>query len=87
MEDLKCPTNTILNVRLTSDGYSADSSMDVGARDIAVFAEGLKEVYDKLEGTVRLEEPYGEHNFIVLMGSGTWQSLSQVRHRAIQDNS
>lgn len=63
-EDLKCPTNTILTVRLTSDGYSADSSMDVGARDVAVFAEGLKEVYDKLEGKVRLEEPYGEHNFI-----------------------
>lgn len=59
-EDLPDPVNATLLVSVSSDGFSARSGMDIDVRDLAAFAGRLKELYESLDGSARLEEPYSE---------------------------
>ena len=59
-EDMSSPVNTSLVVSVSSDGFSAGAGMDVDVRDLSEFAVRLNELYESLEGTARLEEPYSD---------------------------
>lgn len=62
--DISFPINTILAVTVLSDGFSAQTTMDISIKDFSVFTCNLKQLYDTLQGSARLEEPYGMHNHI-----------------------
>ena len=59
-EDMSSPVNTSLVLSVSSDGFSASAGMDVDVRDLSEFAMRLNELYETLEGTARLEEPYSD---------------------------
>lgn len=62
--DIEYPENTTLNIKVVSDGFSADATMDVDVKTLAEFAKDLLHLYKSLSGKARLEEPYGVHNYI-----------------------
>jgi len=49
---------------LSSYGFCANTTMDINAEKLAVFAKKLMELYETLSGKARLEEPYGIQNYI-----------------------
>ncbi len=53
-----------------SYGFSAESIMDIDVRKLANFTVQLNELYETLEGSARLEEPYGGHGYIEFMACG-----------------
>lgn len=63
-EDLAYPVNVTLGVKVTSYGYSVETSMDVGAKEIAEFAYQLNDLYESLTGDAKLDETYNKYNFI-----------------------
>ena len=63
-QDIKYPSNTIMNVSFKSESYSAISSMDIDIKKFALFSIGLKGMYDGLSGTAEIEETYGYHKFL-----------------------
>ena len=69
-EDIQCPSNTILHVRVESGGFSACADMDVDVKELARFALDLRGLYETLSGTARIEEPYGMRMYIALTGIG-----------------
>lgn len=69
-KDFELPVNAILNISVQSDGFGAKTTMDIDVKELSKFAFGLKNLYDILIGTIRLEEPYGLHNYIEFSGNG-----------------
>ena len=63
-QDLAYPVNVTLGVKVTSYGYSVETTLDVGAKDIAEFAYQLNDLYETLTGEAKLDEPYNKYNFI-----------------------
>ena len=63
-EDLAYKANTNLRVKVLSDGFSAETVMDIDVRDLAEFAARLSALYETLKGSAHLKEPYGAHNSI-----------------------
>lgn len=63
-DDLPFPVNTSLHVKVCSYGFSAESTMDMDARMLADFAVYLNGLYETLQGSAKLEEPYGVHCYI-----------------------
>ena len=63
-EDLAYKANTNLCVKVLSDGFSAETVMDIDVRDLAEFAARLSALYETLKGSAHLKEPYGAHNSI-----------------------
>ena len=68
--DLTFKANTNLRVKVVSDGFSADSFMDIDVKDLSCFAAQLHGLYESLEGAARLEEPYSVHNYIEFSAMG-----------------
>lgn len=68
--DIQYPSNTIMDVEVESDGFSGKASMDIDVKAFAVFATNLNEIYQRLDGEARLEEPYGEKMYISFHGDG-----------------
>ena len=58
-EDFSSPVNIRLGIKVSSYGFSADSVMDTGIREMTDFVMQLKEMYEKLNGSAELSEPYG----------------------------
>ncbi len=52
--------NTLVDVAVYSDGFSANAVMDTDIKEFAVFSEELLSVYRNLKGTAKLKEPYGD---------------------------
>ncbi len=69
-KDVPYPVNTSLPIKVISNGFSAESIMDVDVRGLARFAVYLDELYETLEGSARLEEPYGLHSYIEFTACG-----------------
>ncbi|MDO5601381.1 MAG: hypothetical protein Q4G07_01300 [Oscillospiraceae bacterium] len=57
--DIKYAENTILNINVCSNGFSAVTAMDIDIKGFAIFAKRLLELYQSLSGEAKLEEPYG----------------------------
>lgn len=62
--DIKYPSNTIMSVKVSSDGFSAASGMDIDIKKFGAFAVSLKSMYDELSGEAAIQEAYGYHRSI-----------------------
>ncbi len=51
-------------INVSSEGFSGKADMDIPVKDFGNFAVDLKNLYDSLKGSARLEEPYFPNNFI-----------------------
>lgn len=63
-EDMAYPVNMILCVSVSSNEFSALTTMEISIKAFTAFARELYALYETLSGTARLQEPYGFHNFI-----------------------
>ena len=68
--DILCFSNTLLDVTVRSDGFSANTTMDIDINEFAKFAMDLTHIYETLSGEARIEEPYGRHMYISFIGNG-----------------
>lgn len=68
--DLSFRGNTNLSVKVASYGFSAEAVMDIDVRELVEFALRLNELYETLEGSARLEEPYGMRGYIEFLACG-----------------
>ena len=62
--DREYPANALLGVSVRSCGFAAETTMDVGTRELGLFAGQLMALYQTLSGRARLEEPYGRHSYL-----------------------
>lgn len=53
-----------VSVTVFSDGFCGKGDMEVPVKKLANFAVNLKNLYETLKGSARLEEPYFPNNFI-----------------------
>ncbi len=63
--DIPYSINTILSVSVTSAQFSASATMDIDIKDISDFCDNLKHIYDCLVGTAKIQEPYGNKQYIL----------------------
>ena len=68
--DISYPVNTSLKIFVESEGFSAATTMDIDIKYLAGFALDLRKLYYSLKGSVRLQEPYGSHNYFEFLGEG-----------------
>ncbi|MCI8332466.1 MAG: hypothetical protein HFE78_06540 [Clostridiales bacterium] len=69
-DDLIFPVNANLNIKVFSYGFSAESVMDIDTLRLADFAVQIHKLYETLNGSARLEEPYGFHCYIEFTACG-----------------
>ena len=67
--DLTVPVNATLAVGVQAGGFSATAPMDIDARCLSEFCEGIKGIYDTLSGSAKISEPYGER-YLSFSGDG-----------------
>ena len=66
--DVSYPSNTILTVSVSSAGFSASTTMDIDIKDMPTFCNDLQKVYDSLNGEAKIQEPYGNRQYILFSG-------------------
>ena len=66
--DISYPSNTVLTVSVSSAGFSASTKMDIDIKDIPTFYYELQKVYDSLKGEAKIQEPYGNQQYILFSG-------------------
>lgn len=52
--------NTLLEITLNSDGFSACTTMDIDFNEFKNFAVKINDLYETLRGNAAITEPYGE---------------------------
>lgn len=68
--DINLPVNTKLSIEVKSDGFTAQTTMDIDIKSLAQFANDLNYIYKNLTVEARLEEPYGSYMGIAFKGDG-----------------
>ena len=63
--DISYPSNTILSVSVFSEGFSAYTTMDIDINDVASFCANLQQIYNYLGGEAKIQEPYGNRQYIL----------------------
>lgn len=66
--DISYPSNTILSVSVSSEGFSASTTMDIDIKAIPIFCNELQKTYDSLKGEAKIQEPYGNQQYILFTG-------------------
>ena len=69
-ENICLLSNTIMEVQVVSDGFSANTTMDIDIKEFGKFALDLSHVYETLSGEARIEEPYGRQMYLRFIGNG-----------------
>lgn len=67
---LPLPVNALLNVWVTSEGFSAATYMDVEAGAFAAFCSDLHRLCRELRGTANIHEVFAHENYIEFTGDG-----------------
>ncbi|MBO5395584.1 MAG: hypothetical protein J6A97_01755 [Clostridia bacterium] len=62
--DIKYSSNTILTISVSSDGFCANTDMDIDIKEFVTFVDTLSSLYTTLNGIAIIQEPYGERQFI-----------------------
>lgn len=57
--DIEYPENTILEVCLKSDDFSACTTMDIDIKEFNIFISQINNLYETLEGSTQIKESYG----------------------------
>lgn len=60
--DIQYPIDTILEVILESDGFCACTTMDINIKEFREFVSDINNLYETLQGSTAIKEPYGEQN-------------------------
>lgn len=68
--DTDLPINTLLKIEVRSDGFAANTTMDINIKDLAQFGYDLSQIQKTLQGDAALAEPYGKHMYLSFSGSG-----------------
>lgn len=58
--DMQYPNSTILEVILESDGFRANTTMDIDIKEFRVFASEINNLYETLQGSATIKETYGK---------------------------
>ena len=66
--DMQYPANTILKVTVESDGFRACSTMDIDIREFKIFVSEINHLYETLQGSTAIKEPYGNQNIQFSVG-------------------
>lgn len=66
--DISSPSNTILSVYIASNGFSAATTMDIDIKQLPVFCNDLKAIYNTLQGEAKIQEPFGSRQYISFVG-------------------
>ena len=66
--DIAYPSNTILSVSVSSAGFSATTTMDIDIKRMSAFCNDLQKVYDSLNGEAKMQEPFGNEQYILFSG-------------------
>ena len=66
--DIACPANAVISVCVSGGGFSGCAEMDIDIKDIAGFCGDLQRIYDSLAGEARIQEPFGERQYILFSG-------------------
>ena len=66
--DVEYASNAVMKVIVVSDGFSANTEMDIDVKEFAAFAEGLLNVYDTLKGETIIKEPFGHQQYVEFKG-------------------
>ena len=69
-KDILFPTNTIMNISVESCGFYGSTTMDIDAKELAKFGVKLSEIYISLTGRTKIQEPYGQNQFVEFIGDG-----------------
>lgn len=69
-DDIKYPNNTIMSIKVESNGFCANTNMDINIKDFAKFTVDLYKIYETLSGEAKIEEPYGMHMYLYFKGNG-----------------
>ncbi len=59
--DIQFPENTVMDIYVNSDNFSARTYMDIDIEQFSVFSGKLFDIYRFLKGTAVIEEPYGKN--------------------------
>ena len=62
--DIEYSSNTILTISVNSDGFCANTDMDIDIKQFVAFVDALSSLYSSLTGSAVIQEPYGEQQFI-----------------------
>ena len=62
--DIAYSSNTILTISVNSDGFCANTDMDIDIKEFVAFVDSLSSLYKTLNGTALIQEPYGERQFV-----------------------
>ena len=62
--DIAYSSNTILSVFVRSGDFCGKTDMDIDIKAFAEFVDALSALYDTLNGTAIIREPYGYRQFI-----------------------
>ena len=62
--DIAYTSNTILTISVNSDGFCANTDMDIDIKEFVAFVDSLSSLYKTLNGTALIQEPYGERQFV-----------------------
>ena len=58
--DIAYTSNTILTISVNSDGFCANTDMDIDIKELVAFVDSLSSLYKTLNGAALIQEPYGE---------------------------
>ncbi len=58
--DIRFPENTVMDIYINSDNFSARTYMDIDIKQFSEFSIKLYEIYRSLNGSAVIEEPYGK---------------------------
>ena len=64
------PPDTLLTVHVTSDNFSGKSVMDIAFDPFCSFIHSLSVLYQTLQGTAEIREPYSSNQHITFTGDG-----------------
>lgn len=75
--DLAYPTNTRMDVTVSSSGFSGTARMDIDAKQLGRFAQDMVTLYRTLDGEAKIQEPYGYQMFLRFSGNGRRQIFAE----------
>ena len=62
--DIEYSSNAILTISVNSDGFCANTDMDIDLKRFVAFVDALSSLYSSLTGSAVIQEPYGERQFV-----------------------
>jgi hypothetical protein len=66
---ISAPENTLVNIKVFSDNFSADGSIHIDYKTVGLFASQLKHIYDTRRGTASISGVRDSRNYIEFRAS------------------